>query len=265
MKQHHSKDRVAEIDRGIPAIKDEEAISPNIKGSDTVAISIEDDVSIPLAKALLIIAIVGFMLASLVYIYQGGAPWLSSIYKPTSKQLPQQLVQQEVEGLTRAVAANPDDPQAYVELGWAYFMAGDGGRAQTLFREALSLDPGHIPALLNMGILLAERKQYGDAKASFAKVVKINPGHEVARFNLGVIAIRERKYDSAIDELNHALRANPTSGDAWYYLGVAQEGKGDKKSAILSYKKATEFLPEHKEARMALAQAKGGQTGGVKK
>lgn len=239
---------------------------PRIQVKDYDAIIVRRNSTIPLGKALTIIAMVAIALIASIYMYSGDlGKSLNNILNPTLRQQPQRLLQQDIADLTKAVSANPDDPQAYVELGWAYFTGGNGDMAQQAYQEALSLEPNYIPALLNMGILLAEKRQYEEAKANLTKVIKIDPGHELARFNLGVIAIKNRKYNTAIDHFNHAIKANPTSGDAWYYLGMAYEGNKKNKLALSAYKKAVNFLPGNSDIKTALARLKNNGSGGSAK
>lgn len=231
--------------------------------SKRVVFSSSSERVVPLGRAIFTIVSIGLVLVATVYLYGGGATQSIAQLLHLERDTTGWIVRQDIVDLSKTVAANADDPQAYVELGWTHFMAGDKKRAQAAYEDALSLDPNHIAATLNMGILYAELKQYENARASFEKVVKLNPGHELARFNLGVISIRERDYDGAVRQLRHVLRANPTSGDGWYYLGVAYEHKGDTTSAQKAYRKAVSFIPEHADAQEKIARLSKASGGGA--
>ncbi|MFN8011686.1 MAG: tetratricopeptide repeat protein [Holophagaceae bacterium] len=57
---------------------------------------------------------------------------------------------------TSSVAANPLNPRAHNNLGWARWLAGDREGAAAAFREALRLDPGYATARANLAALGAE-------------------------------------------------------------------------------------------------------------
>lgn len=219
------------------------------------AASMNDD-TIPARTAVLILLLAGAALAASLFFF----PY----YAAGKKDVPQQLAEQNIAELLRQANANPDDPQAYVELGWAYFTAGDTGRAEAAYAEALKLEPGHVPALANMGLLMTERRKYDEAERFYMQVLERSPGHELVRFNLGALAIKKGDLHQAAEHLNHALRANPVSGDAWYYLGIALEGLGEKAEALEAYRKALTFMPDDVQVRKAvrkLEEKVGGDTG----
>ncbi len=57
---------------------------------------------------------------------------------------------------TSSVAANPTNPRAHNNLGWARWLEGDRDGAVAAFREALRLDPGYATARTNLAALGAE-------------------------------------------------------------------------------------------------------------
>lgn len=54
---------------------------------------------------------------------------------------------------TRSVAANPANPRAHNNLGWAFQLAGERGQARACFRRALELDPAYATARANLEAL----------------------------------------------------------------------------------------------------------------
>jgi hypothetical protein len=54
-----------------------------------------------------------------------------------------------------SVAANPRNPRAFNNLGWAFHLEGREREARDAFREALRLDPAYPPALANLRLLEA--------------------------------------------------------------------------------------------------------------
>ena len=56
--------------------------------------------------------------------------------------------------------------------------------AERYFREALSIDPGYVPALLDLGGLLAERGDTVKAMEYFSKSAKLEPKNPAVHYNL---------------------------------------------------------------------------------
>jgi len=118
----------------------------------------------------------------------------------------------EVDRARARVAANPDQPEAWAELGWALVEAegwidvyetsrklralapnhadglvleasvrlamGQIEPAQQLVTDALTLDPSHIQGLSFQGALAMKRGQFGAAKAAWTQALKVSgPGH----------------------------------------------------------------------------------------
>ncbi len=166
--------------------------------------------------------------------------------------VPEELVASAVAKASQRVDAEPQNPAALVDLGWAYQTARRLGPARTAYERALALDGDHLAAMLNLGILEAEQGRADAARAWFEKVLAANPGQTLARFNLGVIASRQGSYDEAVKHLREAVASDPASGDSWYALGRAQEGAGSARGAVIAYRRALELLPEHAAAKEAL-------------
>ena len=68
-----------------------------------------------------------------------------------------------------ALRRRPRDPNLLSDIGYSHFLRGDDLRAETTFREALTIDPSHQGALLNLGTLFGKQGRYDDAFALFKR------------------------------------------------------------------------------------------------
>lgn len=64
---------------------------------------------------------------------------------------------------TKAIYANPDNVQAYNNLGTAYAQRGDIKKAEDMYEQAVAVDPYYSPALKNLAIIYADRGDYDTA------------------------------------------------------------------------------------------------------
>jgi tetratricopeptide (TPR) repeat protein len=74
-----------------------------------------------------------------------------------------------VEALHAAVAVQPHLAEAWYELGMNMLHVGDSGAAESHFRKALDLEPGHLSALLWLGVALKDNGQPVKAESLLAE------------------------------------------------------------------------------------------------
>lgn len=90
--------------------------------------------------------------------------------------------------VARAVLARePRNVSALVHQGDAYHQLGDDARASASYREALTLSPRDVGALLGLG-RVALTSEPAEASARFTEVIALQPGNEVALTDRGVAA-----------------------------------------------------------------------------
>lgn len=94
------------------------------------------------------------------------------------------------DAFTRLVAAVPDAPGAYLNLGTSLMQQARDGEAEQAFRRGLAAAPDH-PGLRNaLAAALATRGALAEAAAEFERVLAADPGNAEARHGLEVLARR---------------------------------------------------------------------------
>lgn len=123
------------------------------------------------------------------------------------------------------VAEQTRDPDAYRQLGDTWLKAGEPARAETAYRQALTVNSGDAEALLGLGSALLEQSQPGFAAQALSKAAP------------------------RIDTLN-----------AWSRLGVARAMLGEGASAEQAFRNALAKAPDNPDmqSNLALAQALAG-------
>src|SRR6266508_1600132 len=69
----------------------------------------------------------------------------------------EQLLEGVIQAEKRAVGRYPESPRVHTNLGLAYLSAGRFDEAMGALELAIQLDPGHIPALIDLGRLLIRK------------------------------------------------------------------------------------------------------------
>ena len=75
----------------------------------------------------------------------------------------------------RALALQPEYPDALNNLATIYNSSGRQEEALQLLSHALSLDPGHLQARYNLAITLYERGMLSDASQQYAIIIDLAP------------------------------------------------------------------------------------------
>lgn len=76
----------------------------------------------------------------------------------------------------RAAAEQGVNVDVLSALGSANLQLGRLGQSEQLLRRAIELDPGFVPALNNLGVVLMERSQPGEARVLFQQAYALDSG-----------------------------------------------------------------------------------------
>ncbi len=111
--------------------------------------------------------------------------------------------------------------------------AASGNRAEAIaaYERAIEIDPGHVDALINRGMLAYEQGDLRKAGQSFQKAVELAPDNPIARFNLGSVLEETGRLDEARKNLREAVRINPRYADAHYNLAFVCDKLGTNSEA----------------------------------
>jgi Flp pilus assembly protein TadD len=108
----------------------------------------------------------------------------------------------------QALADDPEDPRAWLDLGLTHEAAGDFASAEKAYRSATEADPRFAEAFNNLGVLLREDTRLVEATKMLELAVDLDPNLTAARFNLGLayeeqgkLAEAEREYLATIERL----------------------------------------------------------------
>ena len=85
---------------------------------------------------------------------------------------------------------------------------GDYKRAEDLYQQTLMLDPGHIRALNNLGVLFMDQKKKREAVALFNKAIALKKDYADPYYNLACLYAREDEIEESMRYLKIALAIN---------------------------------------------------------
>lgn len=123
---------------------------------------------------------------------------------------PSTNLDQMAQSLEAELAKNPQNTDAWIQLGHVYFDSDQYLRAITAYQKALALNPNNSDVLTDLGIMYRRTGQPDKAIESFDKATQVDPKHENARFNKGIVLMHDVKDRAgAIATWEALLQINP--------------------------------------------------------
>jgi len=93
---------------------------------------------------------------------------------------------------------------------------GDFRKAKELYRKVLTLDPGHVKALNNLGVIYMGQKMRGKAIAAFGRAVVLKKDYVDPYYNLACLYAQTNEIDESLWYLKVAMTIN---GDVKNWAG----------------------------------------------
>lgn len=104
-----------------------------------------------------------------------------------------------IEILEKLVQSSPDVTAPYIDLGIAYQHTGENEKAETQYKNALTIFPGHPVACNQYGLLLRKEGKFDEARNIFEQALAGYPGYYPVHRNLGIL------YDLYLNDPEKAL------------------------------------------------------------
>lgn len=159
--------------------------------------------------------------------------------------------------LAKASELDPGNPEVDMALGLAYQARGDRSKAEEYLRRAIDKKPEYADARNNLGIVLAERKEWDEAirefEAAAANVMYTTP--ERAYFNLGEAYRAKGDPARAEGAYRRALRSNDRYAPAYTALAGVLGGQGKWNDAVSILTRCVDLLPDYAPGWMELGRA----------
>ncbi len=138
-------------------------------------------------------------------------------------------LQQAAASFKQVIAAQPENAEAYYNLGTLYLRTGQPEQARQFLEQTIKAKSEYPEAWNNLGMLAAQDGKYEEALMDFQKALAQRPGFVIALVNLGNLYRRARDYNQAESYLRQALSAQPDDPEANYSIGMlyAQQNRED--------------------------------------
>lgn len=159
-----------------------------------------------------------------------------------------------ISNLEKVLQVNPGDARAAIQLITAYASMGKGPRALQLAENLVKSDPQN-PMLINyLGNVKGRLGDKGGARAAFQQALAKSPGFKPAMINLGWLDIEEKQFDSARQRLDALLKKEAEDPQLLFQKGVLEIRSRRTTEAIEALEKASNFARNDPRPGLALME-----------
>ena len=156
--------------------------------------------------------LIGFVAGVAFGIYKSGT--IADPHQGAQQGAPQAEMdverQQAIDTLKAQAEKNPQDMDAWVQLGHQYFDANLPNEAIGAYEKALAIDPENANVWTDLGVMYRRSDSPEKALDAFDRAIKIDPKHEISRFNKGIVLFHDLKDEKgALAAWESLLAINP--------------------------------------------------------
>lgn len=161
---------------------------------------------------------------------------------------------------------DPNQHLLWAKLGEAYDTAGRNDEAAQAYQQAIAAKPDVPGYYNNLGNVLARAGKIDEAKAAYTKSAELDPANAATAWrNFGISLYNANRLGDAVEPLQKSADLDPKNAQTWYLLGASLVYKmtlkkvGDKEvpefapGTIEAYQKAIELDPNGTYGQQAKA------------
>jgi len=125
-------------------------------------------------------------------------------------------------------------------------------QAMEMYQALLEIQPGHAPALINLGTIHYNQRRFEMAEDHYRRATVADPEYALAFFDLGNVLDEMQRLSEATAAYQKAVALVPQYADAHYNLALAYERQGQRRRALrhwLAYVRLDPVGPWAKHAK----------------
>ena len=143
----------------------------------------------------------------------------------------------------------PQNPMTPCIIGKLLVRLGNSDAAEKSFLRALAVRKDYVPALNEMGVLLANQRKTTEAAKYFARALRMDPGSVEAYQNRGFMEQSEANLNQAINDYHAAADRQPNGPADYFYHAVSSLAQNQGNDALEYFNAAVHMNPNFWQAR----------------
>jgi len=165
-------------------------------------------------------------------------------YRKGVSQQRQGKLNQAIGSYRRALSFNPDHVQANLNLATAYLQGGRFKEAEQKLIYLYALKPNDCKTLFNLGLLLYQMEEFPSAEVKLKRLLELDPLHLEANLLLGSVYEERGEIRKALESYLKAYQINSLDPDVLYHLGRVWDIAGEQSKAVKYYRLFLSALSE---------------------
>lgn len=170
-----------------------------------------------------------------------------SLFDKAQQGLNAKKYDQAITSLQKLLESDPQDFQAWTELGTAYLLSEKNDEAEKAYLRATEVRPSFALAQTNLGRVRVSQKKFEDAIGPLTTAIELNPNSADANFYLGEAYLQVKKGSKAVTYLTEAARLG--RADAHLRLATLYNAVGMKDKAAAEYEEFLKKKPDYPERK----------------
>jgi tetratricopeptide (TPR) repeat protein len=151
-----------------------------------------------------------------------------------------------------SLTLDADRPEAQVNLGVLLTQQRDLAGAEAAYHQALNLEPGHAPAVVNLVDLYRATGRDGQGGQVLVSALTVNRNAADVHHAFGLWLVRQQRAEQALVALRRAAELAPGIARYGYVLAVALHGQNQVQPALTALEGVLERHPYHAESLTAM-------------
>ena len=160
------------------------------------------------------------------------------------------------EFIDKLLTFNPNMPEAIVRLGIVYSENKEYNKAIDCKSKAIEIKPDYAYAYYSRGYTKDDLSDYHGAIEDYTKAIKFKPNYVEAYYNRGIAKCELSDNHGAIEDYTKAIEIKPDNADAYFARGYTKYNLSGYCGAIEDYTKAIEIKPDNADAYLNCGIAK---------
>ena len=190
-----------------------------------------------------------------------AAEFLGSLYaSEQGKEIQARILEERIATYRALVQKNPDNVDAWTELGLIYLSQHRRLEAIEAFENVVRLQPNNSRAYLTLGDLYDEGAEYAKSITDYTRALELTTDErtkDAIRKQMVLVlakkAYTEGRFDAAEVQFKAVVAADRDNVVAHFYLGIIYSRKEKFDDAIAHYQEVLRVAPAHLGARLNLA------------
>lgn len=146
--------------------------------------------------------------------------------------------------INEAITADPDLALNYYTRGMIYEHMEEDGPAIDDYIEALTHDPDHLDAVINLVELASTTDTIPTIMERLNRLLSFSPEASKLLYAKGRLQMESGELLEGIATLEEAVRHEPALGIAWYTLTMLYGMTGDLNASVIATEHALRFFPD---------------------